>query len=142
MTMEVTYPHVAASKEPTRMTAHQIWSVADQVRRQLTPRLGVTPEVVAVEVDGGRLRTRATDEGPGVHKAANKEEKIACLVTLTDTEDAEDPQPEPPPSFVQPRRIVRLVQQMAGQASDPLAGAEVTPAEPDAAESAATSAAF
>jgi hypothetical protein len=38
MTMEVTYPHVADSKEPTPMTAQQIWSVADQVRRQLTPR--------------------------------------------------------------------------------------------------------
>jgi len=38
MTMEVTYPHIAASKDPRPMTAQQIWSVADQVRRQLTPR--------------------------------------------------------------------------------------------------------
>ena len=84
----------------------------------LAPRAATPPAVVAVEVDGGRLRTRATARGPGVHEAENKEDKIACLVTLTDVEYAEDPQPEPPPSFVQPRRIQRLVQQMAGQAGE------------------------
>jgi hypothetical protein len=103
--------------------------VAKRRRRQLAPRVTVTPEVVAVEVDGGRLRTRATAAGPGVHAAENKEDKLACLITLTSVEHAADPQPEPPPSFVQPRRIVRLVQQMAGQASDPLA-ADTPPAEP------------
>jgi hypothetical protein len=108
-------------------------------RRQLSPRVATTPEVVAVEVDGGRLRTRAADGGRGVHEAENKENKIACLVTLTRVEHAEDPQPEPPPSFVQPRRIQRLVQQMAGQASDPLAGANTLPAEPAAEEASATS---
>jgi len=107
-------------------------------RRQLSPRVAVTPEVVAVEVDGGRLRTRAPDQGRGVHDAENKEDKIACLVTLTHVEHAEDPQPEPPPSFVQPRRIQRLVQQMAGQAGDPLLEAGAPPAEPEAEEAPAT----
>jgi hypothetical protein len=103
-------------------------------RRHLAPRVAVTPEVVAVEVDGGRLRTRAADRGRGVHEAENKEDKIACLITLTSHVHAEDPQPEPPPSFVQPRRIQRLVRQMAGQAGDPpLAGAG-SPGEPEAAE--------
>jgi hypothetical protein len=101
-------------------------------RRQLSPRVAVTPEVVAVEVDGGRLRTRATDSGRGVHAAENKEDKIACLVTLTNNEHAADPQPEPPPSFVQPRRIQRLVRQMAGQASDPRAAADAPAEEPEA----------
>ena len=109
-------------------------------RRQLAPRVQVPPEVVAVEVDGGRLRTRAPDHGQGVHQAENKENKIACLVTLTDVAHAEDPQPEPPPSFVQPRRVQRLVQQMAGQASDPLAAAGA-PEGPEAAEAPATPAA-
>lgn len=101
-------------------------------RRELVPRVATSPEVVAVEVDGGRLRTRAADSGRGVHEAENKEDKIACLVTLTKVEHAEDPQPEPPPSFVQPRRIQRLVQQMAGQASDPRAAADGLPGEPEA----------
>lgn len=98
-------------------------------RGELSPRVATTPEVVAVEVDGGRLRTRATDQGRGVHEARTKEDKIACLVTLQSAEHACDPQPEPPLSFVQPRRVQRLVQQMAGQASDPLAGGDETPAE-------------
>ena len=101
--------------------------VAKRRRRQLSPRVATVPDVVAVEVDGGRLRTRATGQGPGVHEAQNKEDKIACLVTLTRVEHSEDPQPEPSPSFVEPRRIARLVQQMAGQACEPTAGVAGTP---------------
>jgi hypothetical protein len=108
-------------------------------RRELAPRVATPPEVVAVEVDGGRLRTRAAGGGRGVHEAENKEDKIACLVTLTSAERAEDPQPEPPPSFVQPRRIARLVQQMAGRASDPCAAAEVEAKAGDEAASPAAS---
>ena len=100
-------------------------------RRELTPRVASAPAVVAVEVDGGRLRTRAAGSGRGVHEAESKEDKIACLVTLTDVGHAEDPQPEPPPSFVQPRRVVRLVRQMAGQASDPAAATGTPPAGPE-----------
>jgi hypothetical protein len=109
-------------------------------RRQLSPRTATTPEVVAVEVDGGRLRTRSPDRGPGVHAAENKENKIACLVTLTAAAHAADPQPEPPSSFVQPRRVQRLVQHMAGQASDPLAAADA-PETAAAVEASATPAA-
>jgi hypothetical protein len=72
-----------------------------------------------------------------VHQAESKENKIACLVTLTNAAHAEEPQPEPPPSFVQPRRIQRLVQQMAGQASDPLAAAEPVAEEASATPTAA-----
>jgi hypothetical protein len=86
--------------------------------RVLAPRVTTAPAVVAVEVDGGRLRTRAAGCGPGVHAAEGKEDKIACLVTLTDVAGDEDPCPEPPPSFVEPRRIQRLVQQMAGRSGE------------------------
>jgi hypothetical protein len=92
---------------------------ADQRRRrQLQPRVGQTPTVVVVEIDGGRLRTRAAGEGRGVHQAENKEDKIACLATLESVEHSTDPQPQPPASFLQPRRVQRLVQQMAGQAGE------------------------
>ena len=87
-------------------------------RRVLAPRVTAAPGVVAVEVDGGRLRTRATGRGPGVHAAEGKEDKVACLVTLTDVAQDADPCPEPPPSFVEPRRIQRLVRQMAGRSGD------------------------
>jgi hypothetical protein len=101
-------------------------------RRQLPVRVAQTPELVAVEVDGGRLRTRAPDAGPGVHAMENKEDKIACLVTLQGEVHTQDPQPEPPPSFLQPRRVERMVRQMAGQAGDALP----TTADADAAETA------
>jgi hypothetical protein len=86
--------------------------------RVLEPRVATTPEVVVVEVDGGRLRTRATGCGPGVHQAEGKEDKIACLATLTAVAGDADPCPEPPPSFVEPRRVQRLVAQMKGQAGE------------------------
>src|SRR5437899_816301 len=96
----------------------QIAQAAARGRRVLAPRVPTAPAVVAVEVDGGRLRTRAAGCGPGVHAAEGKEDKIACLVTLTEVGGDADPQPEPPPSFVEPRRIQRLVQQMAGRSGD------------------------
>ena len=86
--------------------------------RMLAPRVTAAPGVVAVEVDGGRLRTRAAGRGPGVHAAEGKEDKVACLVTLTDVASDADPCDEPPPSFVEPRRIQRLVRQMAGRSGD------------------------
>jgi hypothetical protein len=92
--------------------------VIEHRRRQLAARTSVTPGAVAVEVDGGRIRTRAADSAPGVHDAQNKEDKVACLTTLSSRTFASDPQWEPPESFQCPRRIQRLVQQMKGQAGE------------------------
>jgi hypothetical protein len=92
--------------------------VEQRRKRQLPVRVNLMPEVVAVEVDGGRLRTRASECGPGVHDVQGKEDKVACLVTLSSQRFEHDPQPEPPDSFRQPRRIRRLVIQMKGMAAD------------------------
>jgi hypothetical protein len=83
-------------------------------RRQLPARVAEAPAVAAVEVDGGRLRTRAAARGPGVHQPQHKEDKVACLVSLQSGRHERDPQPEPPPSFTEPRRVQRLVRQMKG----------------------------
>jgi hypothetical protein len=99
-------------------------------RRELPARVAA-PAVAAVEVDGGRLRTRAPGCGPGVHQRQNKEDKVACLVSLKSVVHERDPQPEPPPSFLEPRRVQRLVQQMQGQAG------EKPPEKADSAEAAA-----
>jgi hypothetical protein len=92
--------------------------VVAQRRRGLPVRVAGTPEVVAVELDGGRLRTREAGRGPGVHQKQNKEDKVACLVSLQSQVHQSDPQPQPPESFLQPRRVQRLVQQMQGQSGD------------------------
>jgi len=52
--------------------------------------------------------------GPGVHQAQLKEDKVACLISQPSPRPAQDPQPEPPPSFQEPRRVQRLVQKMKG----------------------------
>jgi hypothetical protein len=83
-------------------------------RRQLPARVAAPPEVVAVEVAGGRLRARAAGSGPGVHQPQNKEDKVACLVSLHSDRQERDPQPGPPPSVTEPRRVQRLVRQMKG----------------------------
>jgi hypothetical protein len=103
-------------------------------RRQLPPE-GEPPaaDVVAVvEVDGGRLRTRATGCGPGVHQAQHKEDKVACLLTQPSPARAQDPQPEPPPSFQEPRRVQRLVQKMKGRSGDEPAAEDEPAAAPGA----------
>ncbi len=92
--------------------------VARRQQRQLPTRVAQPPEVVAVEVDGGRVGTREPCCGPGVHQPQPKEEKIACLVSLTGDSYEEDPQPEPPPSLVEPRRVQRLVRQIHGSPGD------------------------
>jgi hypothetical protein len=93
--------------------------VVQQRRRELPVRVDVQPAVVAVEIDGGHLRTRAGDQGPGVHEVQGKENKVAALVTLTSTTSQDDPQPEPTPAFAEPRRVQRLMQQLNGWAGEP-----------------------
>ena len=118
---------IAISQSQVRRLAHEVGQeligerdrkAVEHRRRQLAPRTEVVPEVVVVEVDGGRIRTRAAGSAAGVHEAQNKEDKIACLATLRGPTFTDDPQPEPPESFLCPRRVQRLVARMKGQAGE------------------------
>lgn len=111
----------------TAMAAARDAQAEARRHRVLEPRVTTAPAVVVVAVDGGRLRTRAPGCGPGVHGAEGKEDKVACLATLTAVAGDVDPCPEPPPSFVEPRRIQRLVAQMKGQVGE--AESQEIPAE-------------
>lgn len=115
------------SESQVRRLAHEVGreliaardrTVVEHRRRQRAPRTGVVPEAVVVEVDGGRIRTRAADAPPGVHEAQNKEDKVACLATLSGPTFGADPCPEPPDAFQCPRRVQRLVAQMKGSAGE------------------------
>jgi len=102
-------------------------------RRQVPARVAAPPAVAAVAVDGGRLRTRAAASGPGVHQPPSKEDKIACLVSLESVPHAQGPPPEPPPPFLEPRRVQRLVRQIKGLPGDhPAEAAEPAAAPPPA----------
>jgi hypothetical protein len=105
-----------------------------QQRRRRQPVAAATeaPAVAVVEVAGGRLGTRRPGLGPGVHQPQAREDKIACLVSVRSTPQEDDPQPQPPPSFLNPPRVARLVRQMRAAAG---------PAPPGPEEPAATAAA-
>jgi hypothetical protein len=67
---------------------------------KLPPRVPNPPAVVAVEVDGGRYQQRAEGLGCGARAPQWREDKVACLVTLTSDTHEADPQPEPPGCFL------------------------------------------
>jgi hypothetical protein len=63
-------------------------------------------------VDGGRLMTRESGQGPGVHGEAWKEDKVACLLTLKAETFAEDPHPQPPRCFLDAPEVDKLVREI------------------------------
>lgn len=99
-----------AQKRDGQVSALPPASVRDQ-------RPGEAPAAVAVEVDGGRIRTRAAGQGRGVHDPHWNEDKIACLVTLKSKTFATDPHPELPECFLDRQRVHRLVQEVSRQRS-------------------------
>ncbi len=118
---------VALSESQVRRLAHRVGHelIAERDRRaeehrhrRLTPRTATTPQAAVVEVDGGRIRTRAANSGRGGHGGQSKEDKVACLATLSGPTFATDPCPDPPASFVCPRRVRRLVAQMKKTAGE------------------------
>jgi hypothetical protein len=66
------------------------------------------PKAAAVMLDGGRLQTRAEDSDRGVHDPKWRETKVACCLSLVSSEQAADPQPEPPSKFLNVERVTRL----------------------------------
>lgn len=72
----------------------------------------VVPEVAIVEFDGGRIRTRKTGHGPGVHLESKgwNETKNAIFVSATSQVSLEDPEPEPPACFLDPGHVAKLTE--------------------------------
>lgn len=90
-------------------------------RRDANPKtadaLAICPEeppaLAVVECDGGRIRARQPGNGRGVRLSGEKgwrETKNACLVKATSKTFDEDPQPEPPVSFTNPKRVAKIVE--------------------------------
>lgn len=67
------------------------------------------PEIAAIGLDGGRVMTRAADQGPGVHDEQWKEDKVACLLSMKGQTFTEDPHPEPPRCFMDAPKVDELV---------------------------------
>jgi hypothetical protein len=73
------------------------------------------PEMAVVECDGGRIRTREPGHGPGVHCDGEgwRESKNACLIRTLPTISSDDPQPEPPGCFTDPKHVAQLAETQA-----------------------------
>jgi hypothetical protein len=84
---------------------------AEQHRRGELPAPTDQPpvEIACVQVDGGRVLTRAPECGRGVHDEAWKESKIAALWKMSGDEFAHDPHPELPTCFRDPEHVRDLV---------------------------------
>ena len=81
-------------------------------KSELSRTYAHSSRTAAVLLDGGRLQTRLADAPSGVHQPAWREPKYACCLTLPWKEGEEDPQPEPPPGFLEPETVGRLVREM------------------------------
>jgi hypothetical protein len=85
---------------------------ADWLHHRRKKPQGPVPQAVAVAVDGGCIQTRAEGQGPGVHEQGWKEDKVACLHTLSGPTFTEDPHPEPPACFLDAQYVDDLVQDL------------------------------
>lgn len=102
--------------------------------RKLVAQVPNAPNVVAVEVDGGRYQRRAEGRGCGARDPQWREDKVACLVTLESKPYDADPQPEPPECFLDRTRVGRLTQcpvadgpEIVGESVEPKSGARPDP---------------
>lgn len=71
------------------------------------------PQLAIVEFDGGRIRTRQEGKGPGVHLAGQgwNETKNAILVSADSDTSETDPEPHPPPCFLDKAHVFELAEQ-------------------------------
>lgn len=82
--------------------------VEQPLPRQATT-VDVPPDLAAVFFDGGRMRTRQTDQGPGVHEPCWRETKNAAFHRMRSNSFDEDPQGELPECFRNEAYVKKLV---------------------------------
>jgi hypothetical protein len=86
------------------------------------------PKAAAVMLDGGRLQTRAEQAGRGVHEPHWRETKVACCLSLSSAEQADDPQPEPPRKFLDAARVAQLAAEVKRRSRPALGRTPAVPA--------------
>jgi hypothetical protein len=86
---------------------------------RLTPTHAQPPRVAAVHLDAGKIQVRADDGGPGVREPHWSDTKVGCFLTYSAPTGDKDPQPQPPKTFLDPPRVMRLCQEMHEVRSNP-----------------------
>lgn len=88
------------------------------------------PEVAIVAFDGGRIRTRRTGCGPGVHlekEGWNETKNAAFISAASETSDV-DPEPQPPACFLNSAHVAKLTEQAETAETTEKAGRDASPA--------------
>ena len=88
------------------------------------------PQVAVVACDGGRIRTRRTGCGPGVHlenEGWSETKNAAFISAASETSDV-DPEPQPPACFLNSAHVSKLTEQ-AETAEKEVRDASPTPAD-------------
>lgn len=91
------------------MAAQRDRAVEDFVHHRRQPPTAPAPAVAVIGLDGGRVLTRASGQGTGVHGQGWKEDKVACLQTMEGTTFSADPHPEPPKCFLDAPKVDEMV---------------------------------
>jgi hypothetical protein len=103
----------------------------------LAKRPEEAPTMAIVECDGGRTRAREPGHGRGVHLSGEngwRETKNACLVNAIGQAFDEDPQPEPPACFCNPKHVAKLAETEALSIAKPAAAPTSDDVSSDAGE--------
>ena len=91
------------------MAAQRDRAVEDFVHHRRQPPTAAAAAVAVIGLDGGRVLTRASGQGTGVHGQGWKEDKVACLQTMTGATFSVDPHPEPPRCFLDAPKVDQMV---------------------------------
>ena len=126
--VEISGRHIGrlAHEHGQRLMNEQRERVTSHRQKQLAVEVENAPELAVVELDGGRIRTRAEGRGPGTHEPAWKETKNSLFLRMSSAVHEHDPCPELPESLQNRRRIRQLVLEMSGSASGVEEPAEVS----------------
>jgi hypothetical protein len=84
----------------------------DYVHHRRTEPSVAAPELACIALDGGRVLTRASGQGTGVHDQQWKEDKAACLLAMIGRTFTVDPHPEPPRCFLDAPEVDQLVREL------------------------------
>jgi hypothetical protein len=106
--------HARSEKTVERVglqVGQELVALRDQDSPLLSAIVETPPELAVVECDGGRIRTRQMNCGPGVHEPAWRETKNACLLRMTHKLHKDDPHPSLPRCFRNPKHVAALAEQ-------------------------------
>jgi len=110
---------VKVSPKTVERVLHDVGQEITQLRNCPPSRLSRTlvpkapadaPQCVMVSADGGRMMTRTSGQGPGVHDHRWRETKNATFERLTSQTYDEDPHPDLPECFLDPDHVAKLAE--------------------------------